>query len=263
MAALSGFIKLHRKLVAWGWYDDDVVKSVFLHILLTANFKETTWRNITLMPGQVVTSIKKLSEDLQHTNQQTRTALDKLKSTNEITIKSTNKFSIITVVNWEEYQSDNDESNKQNNRQNNNQITNKQQATQQAQQQQRKKYKNKECKEYSNKGVYYIANSDEKNCYGKYNNVLLTRTEYEEVYSWDEGFTLERFSERMHTRGYKYDNHYQALIKWREEDKKLNRRKQPAPKPEKAESNKSRSYDLEEFERRAEQLPVYKGANKK
>lgn len=32
------------------------------------------------------------------------TALDKLKSTNEITIETTNRYSLITVTNWEEYQ---------------------------------------------------------------------------------------------------------------------------------------------------------------
>ena len=32
------------------------------------------------------------------------TALDKLKSANEITIETTNRYSLITVTNWEEYQ---------------------------------------------------------------------------------------------------------------------------------------------------------------
>lgn len=103
--SLNGFIKLHRKLVAWGWYQDYVVKDVFLHLLLTANFKDTSWRDITLKEGQLVTGTKKLAEDLGFSRQQVRTALDKLKSTNEITIKSTNKYSIITVVNWGDYQS--------------------------------------------------------------------------------------------------------------------------------------------------------------
>lgn len=39
--------------------------------------------------------------------QEMRTSLEHLKSTNEITIKSTNRFSVITVCKWEEYQIDN------------------------------------------------------------------------------------------------------------------------------------------------------------
>ena len=59
-SSLNGFIKLHRKLVAWGWYQDYVVKDVFLHLLLTANFRDTQWMGVTLKKGQLVTSYKHL-----------------------------------------------------------------------------------------------------------------------------------------------------------------------------------------------------------
>lgn len=134
MNALNGFIKLHRKLVAWGWYQDYVVKDVFLHLLLTANFKDTSWRKQELKAGQLVTSYKQLADNLGFSVQQIRTAVDKLKSTGEITTKSTNKYTIITVVNWEDYQSyedfvtSNTTSATTNNQQTNNkQITNNQQ----------------------------------------------------------------------------------------------------------------------------------------
>lgn len=41
------------------------------------------------------------------TEDQLRTSLEHLKSTNEITIKTTNRFSVITVCKWEEYQIEN------------------------------------------------------------------------------------------------------------------------------------------------------------
>lgn len=101
---LNGFIKLHRKLIAWGWYQDYVVKDVFLHLLLTANFKDTEWLGTTLKRGQLATSYKHLSEDLGFSVKQVRTAIAKLKSTGEIATEATNRFTLITVVNWEEYQ---------------------------------------------------------------------------------------------------------------------------------------------------------------
>ena len=150
MITLAGFIKLHRKLAAWGWYTDDIVKSIFLHLLLTANYKETAWKDITLKPGQLVTSVRKLSEELRHTERQTRTALDKLKSTNEIAVKTTNKFSIITVVNWEEYQSLDDITDKQNDKQNVTPTTNKTvKSDTQNDNSVRNIRNNKECKEYN------------------------------------------------------------------------------------------------------------------
>lgn len=123
MNELNGFIKLYRKLKTWGWYQDSIVKCVFLHLLLSANFKDTPWQGRTLKRGQVVIGTQSLAMELGFSRQQVRTALLKLESTNEITIEPTNKFSVITVVNWGDYQSEEDDINQQINQQNNQQIT--------------------------------------------------------------------------------------------------------------------------------------------
>ena len=134
MQELNGYIKLYRKLIRWGWYQDNVVKSLFLHCLLMASFKDFDWMGKKLKAGQFVTSLKHLAEDLGFSVQQIRTALKKLESTSEITSKSTNKFTIITVNNWGNYQGDEFESNTVSNnpitneqQTNNKQITNEQQ----------------------------------------------------------------------------------------------------------------------------------------
>lgn len=146
-SSLNGFIKLHRKLVAWGWYQDYVVKDVFLHLLLTANFKDTEWKGTTLKKGQLIIGTKRLAEDLGFTRQQVRTALNKLKSTNEITIDATNRYSLVTIVNWNEYQSDDDiATNKLTKSLTNKQPTDNQQITNKQPQRKNDK-KNKECKE--------------------------------------------------------------------------------------------------------------------
>ena len=125
---MEGWIKLHRKLVDWEWYNDKNVKIVFLHLLLTVNHKEKQWKGQTILRGQKLTSIEHLADEVGLTIQQTRTALKKLKSTREITIKTTSKNTLITVEKFNNYQSETDENNKQNNKQVNNSITNKQQT---------------------------------------------------------------------------------------------------------------------------------------
>jgi hypothetical protein len=104
MQELNGYIKLYRKLIQWGWYQDNVVKSLFLHFLLTASFKDFDWMGERLKAGQLITGRKKLADELNFSERQIRTAMEKLKSTGEVTYKSTNKFTIVTVVNWEDYQ---------------------------------------------------------------------------------------------------------------------------------------------------------------
>lgn len=142
---LNGFIKLHRKLIAWGWYQDYVVKDVFLHLILNANFKDTPWRDTVLKKGQLIIGSKKLAEDLGFSRQQVRTALNKLKSTNEITIETTNRYSLVTIVNWSDYQSDDETAtNKTTRKATNKQPTDNQQATsKQPQRNKDKKEKNK------------------------------------------------------------------------------------------------------------------------
>ena len=104
MNSLSGYVKIHRKMLDWGWYHDSAVKSVFLHLLLTASFKPAEWNGRSIKSGQTVTSTQRLADVLGISRQQARTALDKLKATNEITVETTNKYSVITIVNWGGYQ---------------------------------------------------------------------------------------------------------------------------------------------------------------
>jgi anion-transporting ArsA/GET3 family ATPase len=77
---------------------------LFLHLLITANYQNKNWRGVTIKRGQIVTGTLALSEQLNLGRQQIRTALNKLKVTNEITIKSTKQFSVITINNYDCYQ---------------------------------------------------------------------------------------------------------------------------------------------------------------
>lgn len=99
-----GFLKLHRKILGWEWYSDPNTFRLFMHLLLTANFKINRWQGVEIQPGQLITGRKALAKELRLSEQEIRTSLNKLKSTNEITIRSTNKFSIITICKWADYQ---------------------------------------------------------------------------------------------------------------------------------------------------------------
>ena len=101
-----GYIKLHRKLVKWRWYTNQVMKSVFLHLLLTANFTKNYYNGVEVRPGQTVTGRRALAEATGLTENQVRGAMTKLKETGEITVKSMGHFSVVTVVNWAKYQAE-------------------------------------------------------------------------------------------------------------------------------------------------------------
>jgi hypothetical protein len=104
MLQMSGWIKLHRKILDWEWYSDPNTFRVFLHLMLKANHKEKRFKGIELIKGSVVTSRDILAMETGLSVRQVRTALDKLKSTNEVAIKTSSKGTIIQLVNYDKYQ---------------------------------------------------------------------------------------------------------------------------------------------------------------
>ena len=78
--------------------------ALWIHLLLEANYKEKNWKGIVLPSGTFPTSVRAISEKTGLSIQQTKNNLKKLQLTNEISIKSTNKYSLITINKWEEYQ---------------------------------------------------------------------------------------------------------------------------------------------------------------
>ena len=117
----EGWIKLHRSILDWEWYKKPKTAALFFHLLLNANHKASKFQGRDVPKGSMVTGLLSISSDTGLSVQSVRTSLDHLKSTGEITIKSTNHFSIITITNWEKYQDINTPDNKQ--------LTNHQQTT--------------------------------------------------------------------------------------------------------------------------------------
>ena len=101
---MSGWIKLHRQIIDWEWYTDHNTFRVFLHLLLTANHKDKKYKGMELKAGTIVTSRDLLAIATGLSVRQVRTALYKLKTTNELTIKTSPQGTIIQIVNYLKYQ---------------------------------------------------------------------------------------------------------------------------------------------------------------
>lgn len=101
----QGYIKLHRKIIDWEWYDDINTKTLFIHILLMVNFEDKKWRGELVKRGSFITSYQSLATQTGLTAQQVRTSLKKLITTNDVTKVTSNKNTVIIVPNYNLYQS--------------------------------------------------------------------------------------------------------------------------------------------------------------
>jgi hypothetical protein len=121
----NGWIKLHREFTKFEWYQDANTMRLFLHLLITANHKKAKWQGNVIDRGQLITSHANLANDLGLTIQNVRTSLLKLKKSENLTIKSTSKFTLLSVCNYDTYQSQDSPTNTPTNRR----LTDDQQTT--------------------------------------------------------------------------------------------------------------------------------------
>ena len=207
----EGFIKLHRKMLQWEWYTDINTKAVFLHCLFMANWKDSRFMGVDVPRGSFVSSYTQLAAQTKLSVQNVRTAINHLKSTGELTVRTTSKFSVITVINYNLYQDDN--------RQSNSQPTGDQQAT-------NRRLTTIEESKNIRKEEYTLTDAREesepiKHPYGIYNNVYLTDGEMDELikaYPGEYQDMIENLSTYMRSKGKIYDDHYATLMKWKRED---------------------------------------------
>lgn len=102
----GGWLKMFYQFLDWEWYHDNNMVRMFLHLLLKANYKTKRWQGIEIPRGSLVTSRQKLAEQTNLSEREVRTCLKRLQTTNEIGIKTTNKYTIITICNYEKYQAE-------------------------------------------------------------------------------------------------------------------------------------------------------------
>lgn len=98
-----GFVKIHRGILDWEWYEDDNTFRLFLHLILKANHKDKKWRGILVPRGSLITGRNALAKELSLTPSKIRTSLENLKKTGELTSKTTNRFSMITICKYDTY----------------------------------------------------------------------------------------------------------------------------------------------------------------
>jgi len=114
---MEGWIKLYRKFTDWEWFEISEMVHLFIYLLINANHEDGEWRGIKIKRGQIVTGLNSLNKKTKISIRTLRTCLDKLKKTKEIDIQATNKYSIITICNYESYQNGNTTTDKQTDKQ--------------------------------------------------------------------------------------------------------------------------------------------------
>lgn len=100
----STYIMIDRNILKWRWYQNPNTMRLFVHLLLKANIRDNDFERITVHRGELVTSYASLSTELGLSVQSIRTALEHLKSTGEVTSKNYAKYQVISILEYDKYQ---------------------------------------------------------------------------------------------------------------------------------------------------------------
>jgi hypothetical protein len=105
---METFIKLYRKLLTSSVFDNPTLLKVFIWCLLKATHKEhdqlVGLQTVHLLPGQFVFGRVKDAAELKMHPSSLYRHMRVLESLQNVSIKPNNKFSVVTVANWELYQ---------------------------------------------------------------------------------------------------------------------------------------------------------------
>lgn len=125
---MEGWVKVYRKLLDSSIFKNEKLLKVWVWCLLKAShqdgFQLVGMQKVPLKSGQFVFGRKKAAEELNMSESLVYRYIQFLKDEGNIGITANNKFSVVTIEKWEEYQFKNE---KVNSKMNNKWTTNEQQ----------------------------------------------------------------------------------------------------------------------------------------
>jgi len=117
MLRTPGYVKMHRKMIESASWRGPNEFTMAMVLLVKANWQDKEWAGpdgpVVVKRGQLVTSVAHLASACRMSVQSVRTALSYLERTQYLTKHSTKRYTIITVVKYNEYQAAESEANNQ------------------------------------------------------------------------------------------------------------------------------------------------------
>ena len=103
----NGFIVIDRKITSWKWWGNTYAMSIWLYILMRANWKDGYWAATgeEVKRGSFITSMAKMASELNLNRRTIKHWLNVFKTDGQIDYECTARYTRITVMKYGLYQS--------------------------------------------------------------------------------------------------------------------------------------------------------------
>lgn len=101
---MKSWVPLARDIKHFEYFTDRNVLQVLIYILTSVNYQDKYWKGVKIKRGQFATSVGRIAADCDLSSRQVRLVLEKLEARKTIQVETTNKYTMITLCNYEDYQ---------------------------------------------------------------------------------------------------------------------------------------------------------------
>ena len=101
---MEGWIKIHRSIEEWEWESNPLMYYFWVRLLVRVNHEDKEWQGETIPRGSMVTSLSKMSSEFHLSVKQIRVFLERLTKGKQLVVKTTNKWTKITICKYDDYQ---------------------------------------------------------------------------------------------------------------------------------------------------------------
>lgn len=101
---MEGWIKIHRSIEEWEWESNPLMYYFWVRLLVRVNHEDKEWQGEIIPRGSMVTSLSKMSSEFHLSVKQIRVFLERLTKGKQLVVKTTNKWTKITICKYDDYQ---------------------------------------------------------------------------------------------------------------------------------------------------------------
>lgn len=225
---MEGYVTVSRRIADSPLMREPVTFSVFMYLLLCANYRDGECSGIVIKRGEAVTSYPRIALGVGITERQARTALQKLVKSGWVTVRRYSKFSVVTISDFESYQgvSKKSQSNDSENVRdmspskeiNNNKEFNNSRSSCTAAQRENIIYDFEPMEIYENE-------EEELYGWGKNRNVMLTEIQVERLLDMlsltEFDLYIDKLDRFISEKKANVHNHYKTILRWVQEDRQI------------------------------------------
>lgn len=95
--------RFDENTIHFDWFNEYQTRHLWIYLLLKANTEPVAFKSTVIDKGELMVTVSNLSTATGLTVSQVRTALEKLANSNCITVKTTNKYSVIIITDYDLY----------------------------------------------------------------------------------------------------------------------------------------------------------------